>query len=88
MPLLALGEEDLYFTVTPSFYLSERQLRDILYDHLYTRRVEEGDNWAVMKEFYRVNMNKTLGVGAQREGFWYPLPQVNLPLDFKSDESC
>ena len=37
MPLVATGREDLYFTISPSLYLTERQLRDILYDHLYAR---------------------------------------------------
>jgi tuberculosinol/isotuberculosinol synthase len=37
MPLITTGREDLYFTVTPSPYLTERQLRDILYDHLFAR---------------------------------------------------
>lgn len=37
MPLIATGREDLYFTVSPSLYLTQRQLRDILYDHLYAR---------------------------------------------------
>ena len=40
MPLLATGEEDLYFTVSPSPYLDARTLRMILYDHLYARREE------------------------------------------------
>ncbi|MGD9318172.1 MAG: diterpene synthase [Anaerolineae bacterium] len=90
MPLVATGAEDLYFMVSPSPYLSERQLRAILYDHLYTRRGEEDDylalgpderNW--MRDFYRTNRDKTLGVGTQRSGIWYPLPQVELPPDRK-----
>ena len=38
MPLVATGNDDRYFTVSPSFYLTERHLRRILYDHLYSRR--------------------------------------------------
>lgn len=83
MPLLALGNEDLYFTVAPSPYLTACQLRNILYDHLYTRRAQESDNWSAMRDFYRVNREATLGVGAERDGFWYPLPQVNLPQGFE-----
>jgi tuberculosinol/isotuberculosinol synthase len=88
MPLVATGEEDLYFTVSPSPYLSERQLRAILYDHLYTRRGEEDDYSALgaeergwMRDFYRTNRDKTLGVGTKRSGIWYPLPQVELSPD-------
>ncbi len=79
MPLLALGEEDLYFTVAPSLYMTERQLREIIYDHLYTRRLEASENWPVMENFYRKNIGQTLGIGKQRDGFWYPLPLVELP---------
>jgi tuberculosinol/isotuberculosinol synthase len=91
MPLVATGAEDLYFTVSPSPYLAERQLRDILYDHLYARREEESDysamtadDWALMRDFYQANLGKTLGVGAKhkRVGFWHPLPQVELPVVF------
>ena len=43
MPLLTTGEEDLYFSVSPSPYMTIRQLRAILYDHLYVRRTPEPD---------------------------------------------
>jgi tuberculosinol/isotuberculosinol synthase len=88
MPLLATGDEDLYFTVSPSPYLSGRQLRAILYDHLYARRGGEPEygrmkpeDWEFMREFYRLNRVATLGVGARRGdgGLWYPLPQVAQP---------
>jgi hypothetical protein len=93
MPLVATGDKDLYFTVSPSPYLTQRQLRDILYDHLYARRegdpdyaAMQPDDWAVMKGFYRANLGRTLGVGARqkRGDFWYPRPQVELPANFES----
>ena len=91
MPLVATGNEDLYFTVAPSPYLSARQLRDILYDQIYSRCEKEPDHsamqpqdWVLMRDFYLANLSKTLGVGARqaRGGFWYPLPQVELPASF------
>jgi len=91
MPLLATGAEDLYFTVSPSPYLTERQLRDILYDHLVARRESQEDyaafkpeDWAQMRAFYRANHERTLGVGVrhQRGGYWIPLPQVEIPAGF------
>lgn len=96
MPLVATGDEDLYFTVSPSPYLTQRQLRDVLYDHLYARCEEEPDysvlepnDWASMREFYQANQGRTLGVGARqkRGGFWYPLPQVDLPASFAQPEN-
>ncbi len=87
-PLLTTGNEDLYFTVSPSLYLTERQFREMLFDHLYARRMEETDysdltpdDIEAMRDFYRANQGKTLGVGAiqLRGGYWYPLPQVELP---------
>lgn len=89
MPLLAVGNEDLYFTVDPSPYLTEHQLRGILYDHLFARRGGEPDlgavspeGWAWLRGFYRANLGRTLGVGRRGPGgFWYPLPQVELAPD-------
>lgn len=91
MPLVAIGREDLYFTISPSPYLNKDQLRAMLYDHLYVRRAEEPDysamtpdDWGLMKRFYRSNQDKILGVGAKqkRGGYWYPLPQVEIPNGF------
>jgi tuberculosinol/isotuberculosinol synthase len=89
MPLLATGNEDLYFTVSPSAYFTERQLREILYDHLIARRGSEPEyadlkpeERSLMKRFYRANVGKTLGVGVQSGPVWYPLPQVELPPGF------
>ena len=86
MPLVATGSEDLYFTVRPSPYLSPRQLRAILYDHLYSRRGSDVDyasleagEWHAMSEFYRANVDNTLGVGTRVGQIWYPLAQVALP---------
>lgn len=89
MPLVATGSEDLYFTVSPSPYLSAEQLRSILYDHLVSRRDRENDyaplgeeEWRAMGEFYRVNLGNTLGVGLRVGQIWYPLPQATLPAGF------
>jgi len=91
MPLVATGSEDLYFTVAPSPYLTERQLRTILYDHLYARPEPDTDysdltseGWTLMWNFYRANQGQTLGIGKRQRisGFWYPLPQVNIPDSF------
>lgn len=91
MPLLSTGTEDLYFTVAPSPYLGQPQLREILYDHLYSRRIEETDysemsaqDWQLMRDFYTLNRDITLGVGGQqaRGNYWYPLPNVKLPPQF------
>lgn len=91
MPLVATGNEDLYFTVCPSLYLTEEQLRAILYDHLYSRGKGEPDyaamrpeEWELMRRFYRLNLGKTLGVGVRAGNgrVWYPLPQVEWPAEW------
>ena len=88
MPLVATGDEDLYFTISPSPYLNQTQVRVILHDHLFARREQETDyseispeDWAAMRTFYRANATNTLGVGTQqpRAGYWYPIPQLTLP---------
>lgn len=82
LPLVAVGEEDLYFSVCPTLYLSQAQLKAILYDHLYARKSGENysnfapENWKKMDAFYRANRGKTLGIGKKVDGIWYPLPQV------------
>jgi len=89
MPLVATGDEDLYFTVAPSPYLDQETLRTILYDHLFTRHIDESsyalvpEQWQRMREFYRLNRRHVLGIGIKRHGVWYPLPQVKLPPDFE-----
>ena len=84
-PLINWGEEDLYFTVAPSPYITERQLRAILYDHLFTRRTKELDytnlstedqQW--LKNYYHQNQDTILGIGSIQRGIWFP------DQDFKS----
>lgn len=79
MPLLATGEEDLYFSISPSPYMTEHQLRAILYDHIYVRRAPEPDyakftdeelNW--LREYYRHNKDYAFGVGKLKFNLWFP----------------
>ena len=78
MPLLANGEEDLYFSVSPSPYMTERQLRAILYDHIYVRRMPEPDytqlsaeelGW--LKAYYHQNKDHAFGVGRLKFNLWF-----------------
>ena len=77
MPLLATGEEDLYFSVSPSPYMTERQLRAILYDHIYIRRMPEPDyaklsqselDW--LRNYYRNHKDEAFGVGKLKFNLW------------------
>jgi tuberculosinol/isotuberculosinol synthase len=79
MPLLSTGEEDLYFSRSPSPYMTPTQLRAILYDHLYTRRTPEPDyaklapaelDW--LRTYYRQHKDTNLGVGTIRFNLWFP----------------
>ncbi len=89
MPLIATGNEDLYFTISPSPYMDTCTLRSILYDHLYARQIDEASydtiapqTWETVKEFYRLNHHRVLGLGYKHKSghFWFPTPQVT-PLD-------
>lgn len=92
MPLLATGNEDLYFTVNPSLCVDAYTLRAILYDHLYARPGEpeygkmSAEDWDTMRRFYRLNQRTVLGTGVRtvRGGVWYPSGEVRLPDDFAS----
>jgi tuberculosinol/isotuberculosinol synthase len=79
MPLLSTGAEDLYFSISPSPYMTERQLRTILYDHLYLRRMPEPDytklstdqlDW--LRNYYRDNQDHVLGAGKLKFDLWVP----------------
>ena len=77
-PLLGWGEESLYFTVAPSLYMDESKLRNILYDYLYLRPVQDPDyvnmpkqDFESMQAYYQKNREATFGVGEMRGGIWY-----------------
>ena len=79
MPLLATGEEDLYFSLSPSPYMTQHQLRAILYDHIYVRPTPEPDytkltgdelNW--LRDYYRKNKDCVFGVGKLKFNLWIP----------------
>jgi tuberculosinol/isotuberculosinol synthase len=85
MPLLALGNEDLYYTVSPTLYLTKEQLRRILYDHIYGRKEMDdypdmsAEEWDHMRAFYENNRGNTQGIGGRKGNIWYPLSQVQIP---------
>ena len=76
------GLEHLYVTLNPSPDLTERQLREILYDHLVTRRAApvDYDDLSPEAELELAEYNerckgKTLGIGRvdTLTGLWRPL---------------
>jgi tuberculosinol/isotuberculosinol synthase len=78
-PMLGWGEESLYFTIAPSLYMSDRQFRNILYDHIYLRPIQEPDYFSMpaedfesMRQFYEANREVTFGIGEMHGGIWYP----------------
>ena len=79
MPLLTTGEEDLYFSLSPSPYMTEHQLRAILYDHMYVRPVPEpnyakltSEELGWMRDYYRYNKDHAFGVGKLKFNLWFP----------------
>lgn len=83
MPLVATGFEDLYFTVSPTPYLTEEALRDILYDHIYSRQGEEEDYLALteadrgnMRAYYQAMSRKTFGTGEKHERWQFWVPEI------------
>lgn len=78
-PMLGWGEESLYYTVAPSLYMNSNQLKNILYDFIYLRPVQDPDYFTMpdedfdtMRKFYDENREVTFGVGEMRGGIWYP----------------
>ncbi len=79
MPLLTTGAEDLYFSLSPSPYMTEHQLRAILYDHIYVRPAPEpdykkltGEELGWMRDYYRHNKDYAFGVGKLKFNLWFP----------------
>jgi tuberculosinol/isotuberculosinol synthase len=82
-PMLGWGEESLYYTVAPSLYMNSRQLKNILYDYVYLRPVQDPDYYTMpekdfeaMRQFYKLNREVTFGVGEIRGGIWYAKSKV------------
>lgn len=82
VPLLTHGLEHLYVTLNPSPDLTPRQLREILYDHLVTRRAAPVDYNALspeaqldLAEYTERCKGDTLGIGRidPLTGLWRPL---------------
>jgi adenosine tuberculosinyltransferase len=81
-PLITTGQEDLYATLAPSPSLTEKQLREILYDHLVTRPTAEisyeslsNDAQEALAEYNRRYSGATLGIGRidPLTGIWNPV---------------
>ncbi|MBI5952518.1 MAG: diterpene synthase [Chloroflexi bacterium] len=77
-PLLGWGEESLYFTLAPSLYINDNLLRNILYDYVYLRPVQDPDyftmpkgDFEMMRSFYEANREAAFGIGEIRGGIWY-----------------
>ena len=78
-PFLNSGGEDLYFTAAPSMYMNAAQLRNILYDCIYTRRALDPDygdfspgELQDLRNFYVQSHEYTLGTGELLHGIWTP----------------
>ena len=84
VPLVATGLEDLYYTLNPTPEVGEEQLREILYDHLVTRKtpaVEYEDLPEAAKRRLLEGGGRRATVGLGRvdplTGLWRPvLPRV------------
>jgi len=84
-PLLNSGEEDLYFTVAPSLYMNEEQLRSILYDHVFSRRTQEpeyndlsSEELQSLKKYYHFSRASVMGIGLVQNGIWVPVETFHL----------
>lgn len=79
MPLLTTGAEDLYFSLSPSPYMTQHQLRSILYDHIFVRPTPEpdyaklpGDERKWLRNYYHTNKDYAFGVGKLKFNLWIP----------------
>lgn len=88
LPLIINAHTQLYYCIAPSFFISETQLREILFDFLFSRRTTPTnyeqlapEDWREMTQFFKKNQDLTIGVGKQKVtwGLWYPSPETISP---------
>ncbi len=77
-PMLNTGDENMYFMVSPSLYMTQTLLRRILFDHMYLRPVPEPDyrrmsqdDFETMRKVYRNGCDDAFGVGVLQGDIWY-----------------
>jgi tuberculosinol/isotuberculosinol synthase len=77
-PLLQSGNESLYFTISPSLYMTQTLLRKILHDHIYHRPTIElnydsmtTSQWDRLRQYYHLRQDDAFGVGKVIDGIWY-----------------
>jgi hypothetical protein len=75
-PLLMTDETHCYFYQAPGYGVTERQLREVIYDYAYTRRTGDQDKAArypgVVDQREVWETGPVLGVGRRVGGFWFP----------------
>lgn len=79
-PFVLTGKTDMYFMIPPSLYLSRTTFRQVLFDHLYSRKGEKdyGEldqmGWSNMKQLYQSKMDTVMGVGGIHPEWktWFP----------------
>jgi hypothetical protein len=78
LPPLLTRDLQCYWSQRPSFSLSERQLRTILYDYAYTRHTWRKDKTGRAEKalVHRSawEQGPTIGLGVRLGPFWYPAP--------------
>ncbi|KAN0025877.1 hypothetical protein ACTFIU_001639 [Dictyostelium citrinum] len=91
------GNEDIYFSIGSSEYLSKTGFRKVLFDKLFLRQVANAKEYQLkiddikkMEIFYLGNRENVMGVGNinPKGNYWYPDPQVILPsVNGNNDEN-
>lgn len=71
LPLLDVNKASLYFVQAPTFCLTQRDLRQILYDHLYQRVNDDGLYDHLSPQAWQ--NHKILGLGQQTGQGWVAL---------------
>lgn len=76
LPVALVDELQCYWLQRPGYVLTERTLRQILYDYAYLRptwRADKTDRYTAVHQFRdEWERAPTLGIGRHLGGFWYP----------------
>lgn len=75
-PLLLQGETHCYWYQRPGYYLSDEELRRIIYDYAIARHTwleDKSDRYdTVLRDADQWQQNPILGLGHRQAGFWHP----------------
>lgn len=91
IPPLLDGKDRIYATPVSPLKITEKAMRDILYDYVYNTQDRarsyidiNPDEIRRLKQFYNANQDTVIGLTKRYDDLVYPIPTLNWPTDMNS----